>query len=250
MVSIMSSRSARQVSRGEEPGPSILSIPFLEAPTGSRSDWSLTDRERQQLATIATRLRLPPRMVLFREEGPAKWVFAISEGMVKVFRDLPSGKRRIVTFLFARDISGLAKNGRYVNTAQTVTPVTVYRMPVDAVTEILHHDAKLQFRVLSKVTHELRKAQRRSIVVTRRDAAGRLAMFLCTIQQDAPSAGPAGTIALPMTRSDIGDYLALSLESVIRASSELERRGIVKFEHRHLVRVLDQVRLTALADAC
>jgi len=246
----MSSRLVRQTTQDDGIVPSVHSISFLEMATGIDSTWALTDRQRQELTTIATRLRLPPRMTLFRENGPAKWVFVLSDGVVKVFRDLRSGKRRIVAFLYARDISGLAKDGRYVNSAQTITPVTLYRLPVDALTDLLRHDAKLQFKVLSKVTHALREAQRRSIVVTRRDAAGRLAMFFRALQQDGPSAERPDMIPLPMTRSDIADYLALSLEAVIRASSELERRGLVKFEDRHLVRVLNQARLNALADAC
>ena len=57
------------------------------------------------------------------------------------------------------------------------------------------------------------------------------------------------TIPLPMSRSDIADYLALSLEAVSRASAELERRKLVAFETRHLARILNPKRLDALAAA-
>ena len=75
-------------------------------------------------------------------------------------------------------------------------------------------------------------------------------MFLVMIQPllDDDDARPE-TIQLPMSRSDIADYLALSLEAVSRASAELERRKLVKFEDRHTARVLDAKRLGALADA-
>ena len=52
-----------------------------------------------------------------------------------------------------------------------------------------------------------------------------------------------------MSRSDIANYLGLSLESVSRAAAELERRGIVKFESRHLARILDPARLARLSAA-
>ena len=210
----------------------------------------MTDRQRAELAGIATRLRLPPRLTLYHEAGPARWLFVVAEGAVKTFRDLPSGKRRVANFLFRGDVFGLAENGRYVNTAQTITRVMLHRLPLEALTDLLRRDAELQFKVLCKVTHELRKAQRRAIVVSRRDAAGRLAMFLMMIGTNlGDDTAEPGTIALPMSRSDIADYLALSLEAVSRASAELERRKLVTFESRHLARVLDAKRLGALAAA-
>jgi len=246
----MTSRVARVVPQNADQGLSIRAVPLHDTGTGTTATRLLTPREQDDLRRIAMRLRLPARMVLYREEGPARWVFAVTDGVVKTYRDLPSGKRRVQSFLFAGDLFGLAEQGRYVNSAQTITAVTLYRLPVDALTDVLQHDAELQFRVLSKVAHELREQQRRGLVVTRRDAAGRLAMFLCSIQQRIhPNDGESDQIVLPMTRSDIAAYLALSLEAVSRASAELTRRGIVRFEDRHLVRVLNQSRLIKLAEA-
>ncbi len=44
-----------------------------------------------------------------------------------------------------------------------------------------------------------------------------------------------------MSRSDIASYLGLSLESVSRATRALERRGVVCFPDRHVVRIVDPV---------
>ncbi len=239
----MTKRHGPASSSGDS-APLIRATPFLDG-----APQQLTDRQRADLATIATRLRLPARFTLYHEAGPARWLFVVAEGAVKTFRDLPSGKRRVANFLFRGDVFGLSENGLYVNTAQTITRVMLHRLPLDTLTDLLRRDAELQFKVLCKVTHELRKAQRRAIVVGRRDAAGRLAMFLVMIGTNLDAAAEAGTIALPMSRSDIADYLALSLEAVSRASAELERRKLVKFESRHLVRVLDAKRLGALAAA-
>jgi len=231
-----------------DPAPLLRTIPFLDVAASAVP--VLTDRQRHDLAAIATKLRLPARMKLYLEGAPATWLFIVAEGAVKSFRDLPSGKRRVAAFLFPGDIFGLAESGRYINTTQAITRVTLYRIPLDQLTELLRRDAELQFKVLCKVTHELREAQRRTLTVTRRDAVGRLAMFLLMIKADLAGAGAeADTIPLPMSRSDIAGYLALSLEAVSRASAELERRRLVKFESRNLARILDAKRLGALAAA-
>ena len=52
-----------------------------------------------------------------------------------------------------------------------------------------------------------------------------------------------------MTRSDMAAFLGLSLEAVSRASAELERRGIVAFENRHLARIVDASRFGKIVAA-
>jgi CRP/FNR family transcriptional regulator len=225
---------------------SLRALPF-QSVGGERV---LTDRQRQDLIRIGMRVRLPPRMTVYREAAAAQWVFAITDGVVKCYRELPSGKRVVGAFLFARDLFGLAENGRYLNCAQTITTTTLYRLPVDDLAALLKQDAEMQFTFLMKVTHELREAQRRSILISRRDAAGRLAMFVFEMgQRHERAVANTHVVTLPMTRSDIAGFLALSLESVSRAAVDLERRGLVKFESRHLARILDRDGLVRLVAA-
>jgi len=82
----------------------------------------------------------------------------------------------------------------------------------------------------------------------RRDAVGRFAMLLQLLRKQ-DSAHIRRDIAMPMSKSDIANYLGLSLEAVVRASRRLERQGIVEFVDRHQVRILDQSRFEAIAAA-
>jgi CRP/FNR family transcriptional regulator len=75
-------------------------------------------------------------------------------------------------------------------------------------------------------------------------------MFLALMREHLESAARReSSIPLPMTRSDIADFLGLSLETVSRAAAELERRGLVRFKTRHLALVLDEARLAKLVRA-
>jgi CRP-like cAMP-binding protein len=228
--------------------PSIRATPYLELPPHGVP--LLTERQRQALIQLATRLRLPSRMIVYEEDSPAKWLFIVAEGAVKTFRDLPSGRRRIANFLFRGDIFGLAEKGKYVNTAQVLTRATLYRIGLADLTQAFHHDVSLQYIFLCKVTHELREQQRRAIAIGRRDAPGRLAMFLVMLRSQlfGPES-PPDLIPLAMSRSDIADFLALSLDATSRASTELERRGLVEFQRGRTVKIVDDAKLTRLAAA-
>jgi CRP-like cAMP-binding protein len=224
----------RKTPGATEAEPALEAVPFLpplrpEAPL-------LTDSERARLAAIATRVSVAPRAVIYRDDTPATDVFIIGEGVVKVFKDLPSGRRLVMAFLYPADVFGLAENGRYIRTAQAVTPLTLYQFGINVLIETLKNDGELQFKFLCKLTHELREAQRQTITIGRRDAVGKLAMFIRELERQH---GRSGDIDLPMSRSDIASYLGLSLESVSRASRALERRGVICFPGRHVVRILD-----------
>jgi CRP-like cAMP-binding protein len=227
---------------------SIRAVPF-DAGIGERPRHILTTAQRRHLLTLATCLRLGPRTTVYREGEPLSDLFVVAEGLVKSFRELPSGTRRILAFLFPRDVFGLAEHGRYVNTTRTVTESTVYRIPYPALTATLHRDADLQFKFLCKVTQELREAQRQALVLGRRDAIGRVAMFLKMLEPDGAGRTHETVIQLPMSRTDMAEYIGLSPEAVSRATYALALRKIVTFEGTHAAHVRDRVGFESLVAA-
>lgn len=225
--------------------PALVAVPFLKL-ARSGPVQLLSDAQREQLMECATVRECPARGIVYRAGAPADFVFVIGEGVVKSYRDLASGRRRIAAFLFARDLFGLAEAGQYVNSVQAITPVRLYAIGVDALTDLFQREPDIEMQFLCKIVHVLREAQHHNIIIGRRDAVGRFAMLLRLLQEQCPAHGRK-TIALPMSRSDIANYLGLSLEAVSRASRRLERQGIVEFLGRHEVRVIDRQRFEALA---
>jgi len=229
------------------PLPPFKATPFLaKIPQNAMV---LNERQRTQLEHLGARLRLPARKMIYREQSPATSVFMVADGIVKSYRDLPSGRRLVCSFLFTRDLFGLAEKGNYVNSVQAITPVRLYRFPMTELAALLKQDAEMQFQFLVKVTHALRESQRRAVLTARRDAAGRLAMFVGMMRNQLGADSRASAVALPMTRSDIAAFLNLSLESVSRAAAELQRRQLITFESRHLARIDDPVRFAKLVAA-
>jgi CRP-like cAMP-binding protein len=51
-----------------------------------------------------------------------------------------------------------------------------------------------------------------------------------------------------MTRSDIGDFLGLTIETVSRTFSKLKAMGLIELPQSHRVRLLDIASLTDLAE--
>ena len=227
-------------------GPSLRAAPF--GPGISAVARLLSSDQRARIARIAIIEEFLPRRIVCREGSSAQSVFIVAEGVVTLFRDLPSGRRRVLAFLFADDAFGLAQTGQYVYSVQTITHVKLYRLRLATLTAALRRDGDLASQFLCKAMHELRGALRHNVILARRDAVGRAAMFLLMLEQNAPARGDS-RIELPMSRADVANYLGLSQEAVSRALTSLERSGVIAFEGRHELRVLDRARFERIVGA-
>src|SRR5262249_57569910 len=101
----------------------------------------------------------PAGIELYRRGEEAKAVYSVSSGTLTSYRERPDGARRVVGFLFAEDVFGLASRGVYVNTVKTVTPAVLFRFPTESLLALLTRDAALQMPFLSNVTHALPQPQ-------------------------------------------------------------------------------------------
>lgn len=204
--------------------PSIRAVPFFDGPPVLR----MNAREREHLATIATVMRVPAGSVLCHAGHDAKAVFSITSGTLASFRERPDGTRKVFAFLFAEDLFGLARRGRYVNSVKAITPAVVFRMPIDALNGLLTRDASLQFRFLCKTTQVIRDAQRQALMTTIRDPVERVALFLAMLEEaQGEKRNDRDPIHIPMTRQDVADYLNLPTGTIRAAVDALVSRGIV-----------------------
>ena len=228
-------------------GPSFVAPPLWGSASGN-SRHALTDETRAQLAAISSHVRFRKGERIYAEGDRADAVFNIITGVVKSYRSLPNARRYVLGFRFRDDLIGLAEEGRYVNSAEAVTAVCGYRIPVTALEANLRKDSGLDFQIICKLCHELREAQCHAFLLSRRHAVGRLGLFLQMLEnyQTARSEG-AGEIYLPMSRSDIGNYIGISLEAVSRSFRALSSRGVIALRNRRHVKIIDRAGLNDIA---
>ena len=205
----------------------------------------LSSGDREALLGIATIVDLPERRLrVFSQGDPARAAFIVGSGAVSVSRHLEGGERQVLEFLYPGDLLGLAQNGRYVNSAQTLTASRLFRIPYVALKNLLKEDTHIQFVLLVKLAHELREAQRHIIIIGSTHVARRLAMLLGDLCLDSPYYNArTGKLELPLTRSDIGDYLGASAEAVTRAFAALEREKLLHRLRYRTVLIADLPRL-------
>lgn len=210
---------------------------------------SLHDDDLAHLDAIAERASVPTGDALVRQGDAAEHVFNISSGSVRVCKLLPDGRRQITGFLFAGDFIGLAAGETYAFSVEAVEDTTLCRFRKNEYRALIRERPALETALLTRAMHELAVAQNQMLLLGRKTARERLASFLL----DLPAKDPSrlledNHVHLPMTRTEIADYLGLTIETVSRELTRLKTAGLVRMLALNELRLEQPERLRAVAD--
>jgi CRP/FNR family transcriptional regulator, anaerobic regulatory protein len=210
---------------------------------------AMPDADLALLADATTELTLEKGEVLVREDDPAAHLFNVTSGAVKIYKLLPDGRRQVLGFLFTGDFLGVGRRERYGFTAEALTPIRLCRFPRRKFMHLLDACPAFEREILCRASSELSAAQEQMLLLGRKTARERIASFLKGLSARAERlGGPADCIHLPMTRTDIADYLGLTTETVSRVFTDFRRQGRIRLAEAGEVRLLDPVTLEAIAE--
>ena len=210
---------------------------------------ALDPADLDRLGALAQQAAFAPGEALIREGDPADGVFNITEGSVRVYRLLADGRRQITGFLFAGDFLGLGRGGTHAFTAEAIEPVRVCRFRKGEYEALIDETPKLERALFQRATDELAAARNQLLLLGRKTARERIASFLIDLPAHDPMReAAAGHVRLPMTRSEIADYLGLTIETVSRELTRLKTAGMVRLLSLHELRIERPDRLRAIAE--
>jgi CRP/FNR family transcriptional regulator, anaerobic regulatory protein len=210
---------------------------------------AVPDADLAHLAEAASVTKLGKGDVLVREDDAASCLFNVTAGALKIYKLLPDGRRQVLGFLFTGDFLGVGRRDRYGFTAEALTPVGLCRFPRRKFMRLLDACPALERELLCRASSELSAAQEQMLLLGRKTARERIASFLQAVSVRTERLGaPADLIHLPMTRTDIADYLGLTTETVSRVFTDLRRQGRIHLAGSGAVRLLDPAGLAAIAE--
>jgi CRP/FNR family transcriptional regulator len=171
----------------------------------------------------------------------------VLEGVMRLYKLLPDGRRQIVGFALPGDFLGLSATERYAISADAVGSVAVCRFVKGPFSRFVEGKPNLLRRIHEFATRELSGAQEQMVLLGGRSAEEKVASFLVKWRDRLAQIGSATAITpLPMNRQDIADYLGLTIETVSRTFTKLERDGVIEIVPGG-VRLADSARAEALA---
>lgn len=189
---------------------------------------------------VATEFSYRKNEEIYGEDEPSDYVYQIVRGSVRSYKLLSDGRRQIGAFYLPGDVFGLESGPLHRLTAEAIVDTTVRLVKRRSLEEAAGQAVQVARSLWSMTAGELRHAEDHMLLLGRKNALERVASFL--LEMDRRLAA-TGTMALPMCRRDIGDYLGLTLETVSRALSQLHSQGVLGFSGARQIVLRNRQRL-------
>jgi len=170
---------------------------------------------------------------IFAEGERAAFVYKVLSGVVRTSKLLSDGRRQIDAFHLAGDIFGIEAGDEYRFCAEAVGDCTVVAYRRTHLASLTGNDTQLAQDMTMGMMRSLVRAQNHMLLLGRKSALEKIATFLLEM---AERTADDDALDLPMSRTDIADHLGLTIETVSRSFTQLEKQGIIELPSaRHVV---------------
>ncbi|WP_147108294.1 helix-turn-helix domain-containing protein [Tateyamaria sp. syn59] len=184
---------------------------------------------------------------LYREGDEVERLYQVSNGVVRLTRMLEDGRRQVISFGYPGDIIGFPADGRHHTDCDALVDTTLYAYRRAAL-DTGEGDPELHLALLEAALREISAMQDHVMMLGRKSALERVASFLNVLTTCyGEDAGVYRRIDLPMSRSDIADFLGLTTETVSRAFTTLRKAGVMSLDGAQTIIVRDPCLLAEMA---
>jgi CRP/FNR family transcriptional regulator len=212
---------------------------------------SLDMTEMSKLDEIIDRSKPLPKGQLLSSQGDKfQSVFAIKTGSVKTYTTSCSGEEQITGFYFPGDLIGLnaIDSGICPDSMKVLETSTVCQVPFEQLDGLSSELPKLRRQILKTMSKEICNEQNMLQLLAKKNADERMATFLLRLSSRFKTRGfSESRFRLSMSRNEIGNYLGLTVETVSRVLTRLQKSDFLVVENKE-IEILDFKALLALSN--
>jgi CRP/FNR family nitrogen fixation transcriptional regulator len=195
--------------------------------------------------SLAVPVRCRRGQEIYSAESSVECWYRVLAGAARRFTLRTNGRRQIVDLLLPGDVFGFGADGRHYFSAEAVgTGTVIAQYPRSSVEKIAASDSMMAAELREMVKQETSRLQTLILILGGITAEEKVGAFLVNLA-DRLSGDTFGPVSLPISRYDIADFLALSVETVSRALTSLKERGMITLMGPRKVKIVDR---EALAD--
>lgn len=187
-----------------------------------------------------------PGSHLFRKGDEAKQVFQIVSGVLRLTCVTENGHRQVIAFGFPGDTVGFPNGTTHNTDCDVLKTARVIPYRYTAFENDVPDSAAYQ-HLMQAALREISNMQNHFMMVGCKTAVARVASFLSVLTDRlGEPLGQYTKVTLPMSRSDIADFLGLTTETVSRTITQLCKDKLIARENSCALVILQPVALLAL----
>ncbi len=172
-----------------------------------------------------------------RENEPFTSVYAVRSGCLKAYKITGDGKEQVTGFHFPGElfgVDGIAKNSHMVS-AKALETSAICEIPFKRLEELSTKLPSLQRHFFRLMSQEIAEDQQLITLLSKSSAEQRVAALLISISSRSAKLKLSATaFRLPMSRTDIGNYLGLTVETVSRIFSRFQKAEMLRVENKEI----------------
>ncbi|MCU4347735.1 helix-turn-helix domain-containing protein [Acinetobacter lactucae] len=207
---------------------------------------NVTVSELPQLEAIIEKGQIiPNQSKIFRQYETSPHIYAVRSGAVKSTISLGDKREQIIDFFLPGDIIGIENIGTdiYNNNAYATQKTSICSISVKNLKTISNQVHGLQEYFLQLATKQIQNNQKNMLLLNQLSAPERVTMFLLSLAVRYKAKQLSDKlIYLPMSKSDISNYLGITAETLSRVLSQLKKEQIIAVDGR-LITILDYMYL-------
>ncbi len=166
-------------------------------------------------------------------EEPLTHLGTLVSGVASLNRTLEDGRCQIVGLMLPSDFIGRPKRNSVAHDVVAATDLTLCRFEKPVFEKLLSNSPALLSRLLTMTSDDLDAARDWMLLLGRKTAREKVAGFLSmlvrrNIQHDGMPSGQGIELSLPLTRSDLANYIGLTIETTSRQFTQLKQDGIIE----------------------
>jgi CRP/FNR family nitrogen fixation transcriptional regulator len=185
------------------------------------------DRQLVNRALCALRrgpVRYHRNNVIVCEGDPTDYMFLVVSGTVRTCRTYETGTRSIIAFYLPGDLLGWTNAAKHSLSVEAATDAIILFLKRSVLLSVASRERGFANTLLAATTNELLRTQEHAMMISR-SAQCRVAKFLTDLWMRL---GKTACLDMPMSHQDIADHLGLTIETVSRVITNLERAGLVR----------------------
>jgi len=176
-------------------------------------------------------------------------VYQVLEGVISIYELLPDGRRQIATFCYPGDLIGADIVQQFAHHAESLCAARVRCIPTHLMDKMISDEPGFSQALLKVLSTELAETRDQLLSLGRKSAKEKVATFLLRISRRNQREGMNELkLHLPMTRSEIADFLGLTIETVSRNITKLKVANAICLKSGGMVEILDMELLESFAD--
>jgi CRP/FNR family transcriptional regulator, nitrogen fixation regulation protein len=161
---------------------------------------------------------------IYGENEPADYLYKVISGTVRTYKVLMDGRRQIGAFHAPGDVFGFEAGDEHTFSAEAITDCRIAVIKRAALAAVAARDNEVSRYMWALTARELQRVQGHMLLLIK-SAQERVATFLLEMAQRLCA---GGTVELAMSRQDIADYLGLTIETVSRTLTQLEKNAAIE----------------------